>query len=181
VQQFRTHGISRAPADQARHGGWFYAMQELGFNYRLNDVQSALGWSQLRKLAAFIARRREIARTYDAALGGLGLALPVVRAGVEPAWHLYVVRVGAGERRALFEALQAAGLGVQVHYLPVYWHPYYRELGFRRGLCPVAEAFYAGAVSLPIFPRMTDDEVGQVIERVTRIRRGAAGTGRVAA
>jgi perosamine synthetase len=167
---FRTHGITREADDmQAPDGPWYYEMQHLGFNYRLTDVQCALGLSQLAKLEEFIARRRKIAATYDAALESLpGIVLPGRREYVEPGWHLYVVRV-AGEpslRKTLFNRLRELGLGVQVHYIPVHYHPYYRALGYERGTMPVAEEFYGRAISLPIYPKMTDTEVQSSVERV---------------
>lgn len=170
ARRFRSHGIERDPgAMPEAEGGWWYEQVDLGFNYRLTDLQSALGSSQLRRLAAFVERRRAIARRWTEGLRDVEqLILPHVEDGVDPAWHLYVVRVSgdpAGRRR-LFDRLRELGLGVQVHYIPVYWHPYYRSLGFRRGLCPVAEDFYARAVSLPIFPKMTDADVDSAIERV---------------
>ncbi len=169
--RFRTHGITRDPALMERNDGpWHYEQHDLGFNYRLTDVQAALGSSQLRRLDAFVARRRAIAARYLEAWADLhALTLPVVREGVEPAWHLFVVRVSdAALRGAFFDRLRALGLGVQVHYIPVHHHPYYRDLGFRPGSCPVAEDFSARAVSLPIFPLMTDSEVERVIDAVRR-------------
>jgi dTDP-4-amino-4,6-dideoxygalactose transaminase len=143
-------------------------MVDLGFNYRLSDVHSALGLSQVRRLEAFVRRRREIAARYSEALSGDDrLRTPVERDGVESAWHLYVVQV-AGERsrrRPFFEALRRRQLGVQVHYIPVYHHPYYQRLGYRRGLCPVAEERYERSVSLPMYPAMTDTDVDLAIER----------------
>ncbi len=166
AQRFRTHGIVRDAAHQDREGPWWNEMHDLGFNYRLSDVHCALGLSQLRKLDRFIARRRQIADIYARALAGVdGLELPVVRDGVEPAWHLYVVRVVEPSlRRPLVEALHGAGVGVQVHYIPVHYHPYYQKLGYRRDSCPIAEDFYARALSLPIFPAMTDDDVHRVVD-----------------
>ncbi len=167
--RFRTHGITRdRDLMELDEGAWYYEQLDLGYNYRLTDMQAALGSSQLRRLDAFIARRRAIAARYDDALASVGgLELPAVRAGVEPAWHLYVVRVrDASRRRPFFDRLRALGLGVQVHYVPVYWHPYYRDLGYRRGLCPVAEDFYERAVSLPVFPGMSDNDLDSSIERV---------------
>lgn len=167
--RFRSHGITRDPLEMERNeGAWFYEQHELGYNYRLTDVQAALGSSQLRRLDLFVARRRWIAARYDAAFAELeSLALPVVRGETEPAWHLYVVMVReASRRRAFFDRLRELGLGVQVHYIPVYLHPFYRRLGFQAGLCPTAEDRYARSVSLPIFPRMTDGEVNDVIARV---------------
>jgi len=169
--RFRTHGITRDDREMEEPDppGWHYEMLELGFNYRMTDLQAALGRSQLRHLAGFIERRREIAARYLEAFGDLdALVLPAVPDGVEPGWHLFVVRV-AGDpvgRRPLFNRLRELGLGVQVHYIPVYWHPYYRDLGFRRGACSVAEDYAARAISLPIYPLMTDDEVTRVIELV---------------
>lgn len=167
--RFRTHGITRNPAEmESDDGPWHYEQHDLGFNYRLTDLQAALGTSQMRRLAGFLARRREIAAQYFDAWSDLdALALPVVRDDVEPGWHLFVVRVAdPGRRRAFFNRLRALGLGVQVHYIPVYHHPYYRELGFERGSCPVAEDFAARAVSVPVFPLMTDTEVARVIDTV---------------
>jgi perosamine synthetase len=170
ARRFRTHGITRDPAEMERdEGGWWYEQHDLGFNYRLTDVGSALGMSQLRRLPDFLARRRAIAARWMEALADLdALILPSVAPDVEPAWHLFVVRV-AGDperRRPFFDRLRALGLGVQVHYIPVYWHPYYRELGYRPGLCPRAEDFYARAVSLPMYPLMSDDDVDLAIARV---------------
>ena len=115
-----------------------------------------------------MARRREIAARYDEALTDIdALERPEVRDGVESGWHLYVVRTrDSGRRKPLFERLRAQGLGVQVHYLPVYWHPYYAGLGYPRGLCPEAEKYYAGAISLPSFPAMGDDDVARVVDVV---------------
>lgn len=169
--RFRTHGITRDASEmEGEDGPWFYEQHDLGFNYRLTDVQAALGCSQLRRVDAFIARRREIAGRYSAAFADLeALVTPSVVDGVEPGWHLYVVMVrDADRRRPFFERLRELGLGVQVHYIPVHLHPYYRRLGFAPGSCPVAEDRYARSVSLPIFPRLSEAEVDDVIERVRR-------------
>lgn len=169
---FQTHGITKAQEELRvqDEGGWWYEQHHLGFNYRITDIQAALGASQIAKLDGFIKRRREIASRYTAALTGVdGLQLPVERQNVESGWHLYVVRVADPTmRRPFFEALRRAGLGVQVHYIPVYWHPYYQELGYQRGECPVAEDFYSRAVSLPIYPGMSDDDVTLSIDRILR-------------
>lgn len=167
--RFRTHGVTREADHLERHDGpWFYEQHDLGYNYRLTDLQAALGRSQLGRLEAFLSRRRAIAARYGDALADLQpLELPTVRDGVLPGWHLYVVMVrDASRRRAFFERLQKLGLGVQVHYIPVYLHPYYRRLGFRPGICPVAEDRYARSISLPIFPALDDDQLDSVIERV---------------
>ncbi|MDQ3691564.1 MAG: UDP-4-amino-4,6-dideoxy-N-acetyl-beta-L-altrosamine transaminase [Chloroflexota bacterium] len=169
--RFRTHGITRDRSLMERdEGPWHYEQHELGFNYRLTDLQAALGRSQLRRLNGFITRRRGIAARYLEAFEDLdAIILPHVREGVEPGWHLFVVRVkDAARRRPFFERLQALGLGVQVHYIPVHHHPYYRELGFEPEACPVAVDYSARAVSLPIFPLLTDEEVDSVITTVRR-------------
>ena len=171
---FRNHGMERAPDRLSQdEGPWYYEMQALGFNYRITDLQCALGLSQLTRLDAFLARRREIAAAYNEAFSAVeGLRLPAQRPDVAHAWHLYVVRVEEPQRRrAFFERLREQGLGVQVHYIPVYWQPYYQALGYRRGLCPQAEDFYARAVSLPIFPGMSDANVARVIDTVQSVAR----------
>ncbi|MGH2444661.1 MAG: UDP-4-amino-4,6-dideoxy-N-acetyl-beta-L-altrosamine transaminase [Candidatus Limnocylindria bacterium] len=167
--RFRTHGITRDAEVMGRNDGpWFYEQHDLGFNYRLTDILAALGTSQLRHLEAFITRRRRIAARYDVAFADLeAIETPSVREDVQPGWHLYVVMVrDATRRRTFFERLRELGLGVQVHYIPIYHHPYYRRLGFEPGGWPVAEDRYRRSVSLPIFPRMTDADVDSVIERV---------------
>ena len=172
AKTFRTHGIIRDTDKMlANEGPWYYEMHNLGFNYRITDLQCALGLSQLRKLDTFIARRREIAAHYDEALADVPeLILPTERDYVRSGWHLYIVRVAGNpeRRRPLFERLRELSLGVQVHYIPVHYHPYYQQLGFGRGQFPVAEDYYARAVSLPIYPRMSDDDVASAVERVKR-------------
>ncbi len=167
---FRTHGITRDPLRMSENEGpWWYEQHHLGFNYRLTDIQCALGIAQMKRLDAFIERRRSIASRYSSALNGCGLLLPMEKPDVRSGWHLYVVRVqDASRRRSFFERLRELGLGVQVHYIPVYWHPYYQSLGYQRGLCPNAEDFYSRCLSLPLYPKMSDDDVDSSIERVLR-------------
>lgn len=151
-------------------GPWHQEVHELGLNYRLTDIACALGLSQLRRLEGFRVRRAEITARYNRALAGVdGLRTPPQRDDVEPAWHLYPLRVLDGRRREVFEAMRARGIGVQVNYLPVYWHPVYADLGYRRGMCPNAEAFYAEELSLPLFPDLTDDQVDQVVETLVDV------------
>lgn len=170
AQRFRTHGVTNDASEMTHaEGPWWYEMHDLGLNYRLPDINCALGLNQLAKLDAFLARRRAIATRYQSELADVpGVRLPEVAADVLPAWHLYVVRVAAGAaaRKALFERLRGRGIGVQVHYIPVYWHPYYQQLGHRRGELPCAERFYSQCVSLPIFPAMSDADVTRVIGAV---------------
>lgn len=170
----RTHGITRDPAQLQHDDGepWYYEQQRLGFNYRMTDISAALGLSQLRRVDEFIARRREIADAYDAAFAALPVKTPWQHPDTVSAWHLYIVRIDpqrtARSHRAVFEGLREAGIGVNLHYIPVYLQPYYRALGFRPGYCPNAEAYYSEAISLPIFPAMTDEEQQQVIAAVTK-------------
>jgi len=170
ARSFRSHGFVRDHSQMKRpdEGPWYAEQHTLGFNYRLTDIQAALGASQLTKLSRFIARRQALAAHYLEAFADLdGLTLPTVREGIEPGWHLFQVRVPEPSlRRPLYDRLQALGLGVQVHYLPVYRHPYYEALGYEDGQCPVAEDFYARGITLPLFPRLTDDQVGRVVDRV---------------
>jgi dTDP-4-amino-4,6-dideoxygalactose transaminase len=167
--------MTRDPAQmsQASHGPWYYEQVELGFNYRITDIQAALGLSQLNKLEGFLARRRELAARYQALLAGLPLTLPTAQADAQSAWHLYVVRVQTERvslsHRQVFEALRAAGIGVNVHYIPVHLQPYYRALGFEAGDFPEAEAYYGQAISLPMYPAMTDQQQDEVIEQLTRL------------
>ena len=172
INDFRSHGIVRDHNRLSRvDGPWYHEMQHLGYNYRLTDFQCALGVSQLGRLDRFLGRRRAIALRYDRAFAEApGLQLPGHRLGAESAHHLYVLRVNqAGARRAFFSELTQAGLSVQVHYIPVYWHPHYQRLGYARGLCPTAEDFYQRAVSIPIFPSMTNADVDRVIAVVRSV------------
>lgn len=169
LRLLRSHGMTRDPAemDAASEGPWFYQQVALGFNYRITDLQAALGLSQLRRLGPMHARRVALADRYDGLLRGLALRLPPRLADRESSWHLYVIEVDPDRtrvtRRELFEALRAAGIGVNVHYIPIHLQPYYRALGFRPGDFPAAEAYYANAISLPLFPRMTDAQQDTVV------------------
>jgi UDP-4-amino-4,6-dideoxy-N-acetyl-beta-L-altrosamine transaminase len=167
VRRLRSHGMEKNE-DTAREGPWAYEIKEIGFNYRITDLQCALGISQMNKLDRFLERRAAIAARYDEALRDVAaLRLPTPPEDVRSAWHLYVVRVqNPARRRAFFERLHARGIRVQVHYVPVYWHPIFAERGFTRGLCPQAEAFYAAAISLPIYPGLSDDEQSRCIDVV---------------
>ncbi len=172
MRSFRNHGITTDHRERAVVGTWCYEMTDLGYNYRLSDLQCALGISQLRKLPAWSIRRHEIARQYDAAFRNNARVRPlVVRREVSHAYHLYVVRVNAATARdALVSGLRAKGIEANVHYIPVHLHPYYRQRwGGKPGLCPIAEEAYRHIVSLPIFPRMTDADVLRVTTEVDEI------------
>ena len=170
--QFRSHGITRDPSKWIdHHGPWYYEMQFLGYNYRLTDLQAALGLSQLKKLDRFIQRRREIAAAYNEAFKDFPyIVTPYQSPDGLSGWHLYVIRLRLdrlnGTRREIYRALQTEGLGVNVHYIPVYYHPYYQRLGYRKGLCPVAEKIYEEIITLPLFPAMTDTDVNYIIQTV---------------
>jgi UDP-4-amino-4,6-dideoxy-N-acetyl-beta-L-altrosamine transaminase len=170
----RSHGITRDPG-QLQHddvGPWYYEQQRLGFNYRMTDIAAALGLSQLTRIEEFIAGRRQIAAAYDAAFADLPVTTPWQHPDTDSAWHLYVVRIDprrtARSHRAIFDALRAAGIGVNLHYIPVYRQPYYRELGFGQGHCPNAEAYYAEAISLPMYATLSVEEQDFVVDAVNQ-------------
>jgi dTDP-4-amino-4,6-dideoxygalactose transaminase len=152
---------------------WYYEQQGLGYNYRLSDIHAALGLSQLKKLGRFLARRDEIVRAYRAAFQGLAdagrLAMQGVLPDAAPAWHLFVARAEPRDRARLFDGLRARGIGANLHYIPVYLHPYYRRLGYAPGLCPVAEWLFHGLVTLPLYPRMSDGDVARVAGAVLEL------------
>lgn len=161
----RSHGVTRA-ADQLEQlspGGWYYEQQALGFNYRLTDLQAALGTSQLRRLPAFISQRRVLAGIYDVLLQDLPAEALRRESDVSSSWHLYVVKVPEAKRRNVFDALCAAGVGVNVHYIPVHTQPYYQRLGFRLGDFPKSEQFYQQALTLPLYPELTEAEQKQIV------------------
>lgn len=163
---FKNIGMVKDPARMSRQdeGAWWYEVPAFGLNYRLPDVLAALGSNQLRRLDRFKARRAEIHARYNAGLSGIDeLVLPVTRDGADPMWHLYPLRIRDGRRRELFEHLRANDIGVQVNYIPAYWHPVFAEQGYRRGMCPVAERYYEQEISLPLFPDLTDHDVDRVI------------------
>lgn len=167
ARAFKNHGLVRDRGLQRTpdEGPWHQEVHSFGLNYRLPDVLCALGTSQLTRLEQFVARRAEIKARYDEALGDLeGVDIPFAPEGAAPAWHLYPLRVPAGRRRAIFESLREQGIGVQVNYIPAYWHPVFEDLGYRRGMCPVAEDYYRREISLPMFPSLTDADVERVIE-----------------
>jgi len=174
LQMFRNHGLVLAGALDAAEGGWYREQQALGFNYRLSDVHAALGASQLTKLESFIEHRNRIAQRYRDWLGDLDeLALcPGAPADSRHAYHLFVVwhREGSAGRRRLYDGLREQGIYAQVHFIPVYWHPYYREQhGYDRGLCPHAEDYYHGCLSLPCFPGLTEEQQRRVVDAVREL------------
>jgi len=162
MRTFRSHGITTDHRQRSETGIWFYEMTELGFNYRLSDLQCALGMSQLQRLPEMIARRQQIAAAYDKAFRGSLICPLQVRPDVSHGYHLYVVRLP--ERDRTFTLMREAGIGVNLHYIPVHLHPFYRQrFANATGMCPVAEQAFTEILSLPIFPSMTDQDVEQVI------------------
>jgi perosamine synthetase len=175
LRQFRNHGISSEARERQEMGQWFYEMVLLGFNYRLTDIACALGLSQIDRLAANVARRREIAAQYTAAFRELsGIEAPQVREGCDPAWHLYPIRLRteslSADRNEIFRALRSENIGVSVHYIPVHMHPYYRQrFGYKGGEYPVAEDAYERLISLPMFHSMTARDVEDVIRATAKV------------
>ena len=167
---FRNHGITKDPRKYINpiQGPWYHEMQNLGFNYRLTDFQCALGISQLKKIDTYIEKRRQIAKQYDDAFQGHEtLEILTENPNVWNSYHLYPLRVKDTETRLrLFNFLRTKGIFCQVHYIPVYLHPYYQSLGYKEGLCPCAEDFYQRELSLPIYPLMNKNDVTYVIEQI---------------
>jgi UDP-4-amino-4,6-dideoxy-N-acetyl-beta-L-altrosamine transaminase len=172
--RLRSHGITKISEDftgteLSQPAEYYYEMQELGFNYRITDIQCALGSNQLRKADEFLRRRAGIADFYNSAFKCLEdhLILPHANNSCH-AWHLYVIRLKNGDRDIAFRRLKESGIGVQVHYVPVYFHPYYQKMGFKKGLCPAAEDYFEKAISLPIYPSMDRHDMERVVNEVSR-------------
>lgn len=174
LRLLRSHGMTRAPEQMKRavEGGWYYEQIDLGYNYRLTDLQAALGLSQLTRIETMQAQRNDLADRYDVLLADLPVKRPLRLADRTSAWHLYAIEVGEGiDRGHVFSGMRAAGIGVNVHYIPIHTQPYYEQLGFRRGDFPAAEAYYDRAISIPLFPRMTyaqQDRVAAALRSLLR-------------
>lgn len=166
----RSHGITRDEKlmDSISDGGWYYEQLDLGFNYRMTDIAAALGLSQLSNLSDFIKQRNDIADRYDELLGDSSLILPTRDIDSTSSFHLYIIRIESDNSRlihkALFEKLRSSGVGVNLHYIPIYKHPYYKKIGFDESLFPSSETYYRSAISLPIFPNMSHEEQNYVVE-----------------
>jgi len=173
LMKFRTHGITK---DQSVYinssdGPWYHEQQELGYNYRITDIQAALGITQLEKLDDFLARRRGIVNRYNNEFKDVdGLIIPEQLENTNSAWHIYVLQLEleklTSDRKEIFEALREKKMGVNVHYIPVYFHPYYQSLGYKKGICPKAERLYERIITIPLYPKMTDQQVVEVIKRI---------------
>jgi UDP-4-amino-4,6-dideoxy-N-acetyl-beta-L-altrosamine transaminase len=174
MQLLRSHGITRDEAEMthAPDGPWYYQQTGLGFNFRMTDMQAALGLSQMQRLDEFVVTRHELAKHYDKLLDELPVVTPWQHSDSFSGFHLYVVRLRLNEinktHREVFESLRAAGVGVNLHYIPVYRQPYYEQFGFKAGYCPKAEQYYAEAISLPMYPALTEAQQGQVITTLRR-------------
>ena len=172
---FRNHGITKNKEKfiSPNNEGWFYEQQFLGFNYRLSDINCALGISQLQKINYFINRRKEIVKKYNESFKEINnVTIPYQLENVDSSWHLYVLQINLDKlkvnRTRIFNDLHSKKIGVQVHYIPIYFHPYYQQLGYKKGLCPNAEWLYERILSLPLFPKMKDGDVSYVIDEVKK-------------
>lgn len=171
---FRSHGITRDENLMTRNdGSWFYQQLDLGYNYRITDIQCALGCSQMRKLDRFLARRKEIVTRYNEAFADCeNIIIPYQLPETESGWHLYIVQVKNCDRRKVFEALREHGIAVNVHYIPVYLHPYYQEHGYKDVHCRNAEEVYSHIISLPLYPTLTKEQQQYVIETLKYVING---------
>lgn len=173
--QFRTHGITRDPSQLSEiHEPWHYEMQFLGFNYRITDIQAALGVSQLKKVDHFLQMRKQYVELYNEAFQEYPeISVPYQSTYSDSSWHLYVIRLNLellnANRKEIYEALAQENIGVNVHYIPVYFHPFYQQLGYKKGLCPEAENLYEKIITLPLFPAMNEADVYDVINAVKKV------------
>lgn len=173
--QFRTHGITKDYITlDHKDEPWYYEQHHLGYNYRITDIQCALGMSQLKKLPEFLNRRREIVEVYNESFSQLsGVLMQEQLKDTLSSWHIYIIQLDLEklkvDRSVIFNELRANNLGVNVHYIPVYYHPYYKSLGYEKGLCENAEKLYERIITIPLYPTMTDDEVDYVIKTVNEV------------
>ncbi|SOB91369.1 UDP-4-amino-4,6-dideoxy-N-acetyl-beta-L-altrosamine transaminase [Ureibacillus xyleni] len=167
---FRSHGIEKT-SYSSEQGDWYYEMTNLGFNYRMTDIQAALGVSQLNKVEHFLERRREIAKMYCEAFKEIPeIIIPNQLKDTNSGWHLYMIQLDKKvSRKDIFEKMRSLNIGVHVHYIPVYWHPYYHQLGYEKGLCPIAENYYEKALTLPIHPGLKDEEIQVIITNLIEL------------
>jgi dTDP-4-amino-4,6-dideoxygalactose transaminase len=171
----RSHGITREPAKMTHtpDGPWYYQQIDLGYNYRMTDLQAALGVSQMERLDTYVGRRHELAHRYDGLLAGLPVFTPWQHPDSYSGLHLYVIRLRLDKIKTshlqVFEALREEGIGVNLHYIPVHTQPYYQRMGFNTGNFPQAESYYGEAISLPLFPTMSDAQQDQVVAALKKV------------
>lgn len=179
--RLRTHGITRNPElmKGQSHGAWYYQQLELGFNYRMNDIEAALGISQMKRLQDFVNKRRYLAQRYNQLLKDLPILLPSQHPDTLSSWHLYIIRLQlekiekiALSHRQVFDELRSLGIGVNLHYIPVHLQPYYQDLGFQLGNFPNAEAYYADAITLPLYYQLTESEQDTIVEKLKLVLTG---------
>ena len=170
---FRSHGIIRDIdlLENRNEGSWYYEQQDLGYNYRMTDIQAALGISQLKKLDDFLERRIEIAAMYNEAFRDIDeITIPYQADRSKSSWHLYVIKLNLDrmriDRKEMFRLIQRERIGVNIHYIPVYYFPYYQKLGYEQGICPKSESFYESIITLPLFPKMSDEDILRIIKTI---------------
>lgn len=170
LQLFRNHGITRDESMMTKEsdGPWYYQQLELGFNYRMTDIQAALGYSQMQRVDEFVQRRRYLAERYNRLLKDLPLKTPYVAEFAEPSWHIYVVRIDFKKvrksKQEIFAAMKKAGVALNLHYIPIHMQPYYRRLGFREGAFPQSETYYHEAMTLPLYYELSDEQQDEIVE-----------------
>ncbi len=175
LELFRTHGIIRNRNQMSDYQGpWYYEQLELGYNYRLTDIECALGYSQMSRIEEFIARRRNIVKIYNEEIENISqVIIPYEEGFSNSGWHIYIIKLKLNElkvgRREIFEALQAENIGVNVHYMPVYLHPYYKKLGYEKGICPQSESLYESMITLPLFPKMGEQDIYDVVNALKKV------------
>ncbi len=175
IKRLSTHGITRETGlmTEESHGGWYYQQLDLGYNYRITDIQAALGLSQLRCLDEFISKRKKLAERYNHQLQSLPLTMPWQNPEAQSSWHLYVIRLNLKQlkidRKSVFEQLRQAGIGVHVHYIPIHTQPFYQERGFRQGDFPESESYYQEALTLPLFTDLTEEQVDFISHKISDI------------
>ena len=172
IDLLRTHGITKNTQQmtQASHGDWYYQQLSLGFNYRITDMQAALGLAQLQRLDDFVKKRRQLARSYNKQLDSLALTIPWQHPDSQSSWHLYVIRLNSCiDRKKVFEQMREAGIGVHVHYIPVHTQPYFKALGFKEGDFPASEKYYQETLTLPLYVDLTEQQVTHISETIRNI------------
>ncbi len=172
MRAFRTHGITRDKSEfeNKDNGDWYYEQKSIGYNYRLNDIQATLGISQINRIDKFVSERNDIAEKYNKYLANLPLSTPIIRDNCSSSFHLYIINLNLNEikknKKDIFEYLRTSNIGVNIHYIPIHYHPFYAKLGFKRGDFPNAERYYNDALSIPVYPGLTDENMLYVTDKL---------------